>query len=213
MSLLLAIHGYPGTQKAAQRHLPYYLNAGADKILGVSTTDGNCGWPEPIEEVKISHSSYIDGPVLPKRLLDTMRLMLLLPYDRYCIIEWDCLFFKPLPEFTGMAAFHAGNRMGDMRTERFFHCPWAFDFDTGTKFMEKGYELLPQVSGHEASPDVFFGWVCEQAGIEVAQPWNGFSRNSLDCVGDVELAQAAYRIGAMAIHGIKTEANLATILA
>lgn len=213
MSLLLAVHSYPAASSAHERHLPFWKNAGADSMfIGIGTDDGKCKWPVEMQSVNIGRNSYIDGPVLPKRLIDTMEFMLLLPYKRYAIIEWDCIFFKPLPEFTGMAAFHAGNQLPGMRAQRFHHCPWAFDYEAGAKFVKAAKELLPQVSGHEASPDVFFGWVCEQSGIEVHQPWEQFSRNSLDCAGDLELARQARINGATAIHGVKRKAELDYIL-
>lgn len=207
-SLLLAIHSHAGANARIPVHWPFYERSGADKIIGIGTTDGRCQWPDGVEHVEIGRDGYIDGDHLPRKLLDTMQFMLLLPYDRYCLIEWDCLFFAPLPEFTGMAAFHAGNRSPGMRAQRFWHCPWSWDWDTGMSFLTKGRDLLRRVSGHECSPDVFFGWVCEEAGIPVSQPWKGFSRNSLDCAGDVELARKARMAGAVAIHGIKRRADL-----
>lgn len=211
MSLLLAVHSYPGANAGVERHFPYYQKSGADNILGIGTLDGKCKWPEG-DFVNIGENLYISKDHLPRRLVDTIRLMLLMPYERFCIIEWDCLFFSPLPEFTGMAAFHAGNRSPGMRAERYWHCPWCFDFDAGTKFVTKAEEMLGQVSGHECSPDVFFGWVCEAAGIEVTEPWKGFSRNSLDCAGDVELAREARLAGVMALHGCKTRRDFDYIL-
>lgn len=213
MSLLLAVHTYPGANQAIERHFPCWVKSGADEIMGILTQDG-CQWPDGYNSVKLGRDSYIDGPVLPQRLLDTMKLMLLMPFDRFCIIEWDCLFFKPLPEFSGMSAFHAGNRMGNMLAEKFYHVPWCFDFDAGTAFVKEGEKAIREVQPgmHECSPDVFFGWVCERAGLPVSQPWEGFSRNSLDCAGDVELAREAYLSGATAIHGIKTRSNFDYIL-
>ncbi len=181
-------------------------------MIGIGTTDGKCKWPKGMEHVEIGSNRYIDGPHLPQRLIDTMRLMLLLPYDHYVIIEWDCLFFSAMPQFTGMVGYHAGNKLPGMRATRFFHVPWGFDYDTGRKFLSKADELIKDASGHEASPDVFFGWVCEEAGIEVTQPWDGFSRNSLDCAGDLDLARDHRRRGVMALHGCKSEAQLAHIL-
>ncbi len=213
MELLLAVHSYPGANHRIEAHYPFYEKSGASNIIGVITNDGKCKWPNCMT-IQVGANSYIDGDVLPRRLIDTMKLMLLLPYERFCIIEWDCLFFHPLPEFDGMAAFHAGNRMGDMKPLRFYHVPWCFDFESGTKFVEIGQRLINEkrVTGHECSPDVFFGWVCEEAGLPVMQPWKGFSRNSLDCAGDLELAREAYRDGAVAIHGIKGAKELEFIL-
>lgn len=211
-TLLLAVHAYPGCSHRLEAHFPYYEKSGADLIIGIGTEGGLCKWPTGVESVEIGHDEYIAGGHLPKRLMDTMRFMLCLNFDRFCIIEWDCLFFKPLPEFTGMVAFHAGNRSAGMRTEKYHHCPWAFDYDTGKAFLAKAEELLPQVDGHECSPDVFFGWVCQEAGIEVGQPWSGFTRNTIESAADAELAREAYRNGAMAIHGIKGRATLDHVL-
>lgn len=212
MSLLLAIHSYPGANHRIDAHFPYYEKAGADMIIGIGTEGGLCKWPAGVEHVEIGHDEYINAGHLPKRLIDTMRFMLCLDFDRFCIIEWDCLFFKPLPVLNGIAAFHAGNRSDGMRTEKYFHTPWCFDIESGTKFLAKADELLPQVSGHEASPDVFFGWVCQEAVLLVDQPWIGFTRNTIESAEDAERAREAYRDGAMAIHGIKSRATLDYIL-
>ena len=212
MNLLLAIHSYPLANAGVQRHWPFYEKSGAQKILGIGTTDGGCKWPEGVESVDIGQNSYIQGDILPRRLVNTMRLMLLMPFDRFCIIEWDCLFFHPLPPFDGMAAFHAGNSLPGMKAKRFHHVPWGFDYETGQAFVKQADKMLKDVEGHEASPDVFLGWVAEEAGIEIHQPWIGFSRNSLDNPADVELAREARLAGAVAIHGIKTSENLRRIL-
>lgn len=212
MNLLLAIHSYPLANAGIQRHWPFYVNSGAQKILGIGTTDNGCAWPEGVEHVEISDNRYIQGDHLPRRLMNTMRLMLLMPFERFCIIEWDCLFFHPLPSFDGMAAFHAGNSLPGMKAKRFWHNPWCFDYETGHQWLKKADQLIAHVEGHEASPDVFLGWVAEEAGIEITQPWIGFSRNSLDNPADVELAREARLAGAVALHGCKTEENLRRIM-
>lgn len=212
MSMLLCIHSYPGANHRIPVHFPYYEKSGADMIIGIGTNGGGCHWPDGVENVEIGDDHYISGTHLPRRLMDTMRFMLCLNFDRFCIAEWDCLFFKPLPVIAGMAAFHAGNRSAGMKTEKYFHCPWCFDFASGTDFLKKADELLPQVEGHECSPDVFFGWVCQEAGMQVAQPWDGFTRNTIESPEDAERARDAYRAGAMAIHGIKGRSTLDLIL-
>ncbi len=212
MSLLLAIHSWPGANERVARHWPFYEKSGAAKIMGIGTTDGGCKWPEGVEHVEIGQNSYIQGDILPRRLVNTMRFMMLLPYDHFCIIEWDCLFFQPMPRFSGFAAFHAGNSLPGMKAKRFHHVPWAWDYETGQAFVKQADRMLKDVEGHECSPDMFLGWVCETAGIEVHQPWVGFSRNSLDNPADVELARDAYQNGAVAIHGIKNEKELRRIL-
>lgn len=208
---LLAVHTYPGANHRMEAHWPFYQKSEAD-VIGICTEGGKCKWPGDRGSVEIGHDSYIDGHVLPKRLLDTMRFMLMLPYERFCIIEWDCLFFQPIPVFSGMAAFHAGNHLPGMRAERFYHVPWAFDFDTGRKFLAAGDAMLKDVSGHECSPDVFLGWVCQESGIAVEQPWIGYSRNTIESPEDADAARLARIAGAMAIHGIKSERVLKHIL-
>lgn len=212
MSLLLCIHSYPGANHLIEAHWPFWEKSGADLIIGIGTEGGGCKWPAGAEHVEIGPDHYIAGAHLPKRLIDTMRFMLCLNFDRFCIAEWDCLFFKPLPEFSGMGGFHAGNRSEGMKTEKYFHTPWCFDVESGNAFLKKADELLPLVTGHEASPDVFFGWVCQEAGLSVAQPWSGFTRNTIESAADAELARDAYRNGAMAIHGIKGRTTLDYIL-
>lgn len=207
--LLLAVQAYPACSHRLEAHWPFYEKAGADLIIGIGTDGGGCKWPKACtEHVEVGADCYISNSHLPKRLIDTMRFMLCLNFERFCIIEWDCLFFQPLPVIEGLAAFHAGNQLDGMRTQKFYHTPWCFDVESGNAFLKKADELLPLVSGHECSPDVFFGWVCQEAGLPVAQPWTGFTRNTIESAADAELARDAYRNGAMAIHGIKSRATL-----
>lgn len=208
MSLLLAVQAYPGCSHRLEAHWPFYEKAGADQIIGIGTEGGLCKWPVGVESVKIGHDEYINAGHLPKRLIDTMRFMLCLDFDRFMIAEWDVLFFKAVPEFNGMVGFHAGNQLPGMRAEKFYHWPIGFDVETGTKFLTKADELLPLVSGHECSPDVFFGWVCQEANIPVSQPWIGFTRNTIESPQDAELARQARLSGAMAIHGVKSRVTL-----
>lgn len=203
--MLLCIHSYPGANLTVLRHFPYYEKSGAKKIIGIGTSDRRCQWPHNVDYVNIGENSYLAGDVLPLRLLDTMAFCLQQPFDHFCIVEYDCLFFKPMPAFSGLASFRAGGKTHGSIAEAFFHCPWAFDRETGEKFLERGRQLIRKLnpSMPECSPDVFFGWVAEDAGLPVSQPWEGFSRNSLDCDGDLDRARMAYRSGATAIHGVK----------
>ncbi len=207
-SFLLAVHSFPGANMGVERHFPYYQKAGADKILGIGTDDGKCKWPAGVDSVNISANSYINGQHLPRRLVETMRLMLLMPFERFCLIEWDCLFFSPLPVFSGMGGFIAGAQLPGARAKQFVHCPWCWDFDSGMSFVTKADELMKDVSGHECSPDVFFGWVCQEAGLPVSQPWDGFTRNTIESARDAEDARVARLAGAMCIHGVKSRATL-----
>lgn len=214
MSLLLCIHSYPGANEILARHWPHFLTAEADEIVGIGTTDHGCRFPDGIRSVEIGENKYMDGKHLPQRLLDTIKFCLTTQHQWFCIAEYDVLFFKPVPKVMNnedcpVAGHLAGGRVFGSQPAFFLHNPWFLTRESASRILSAGRGLIqtPYVAygTPESSPDVFFAWCCEQADLPVHfNLMTEFSRNSLDCAGDLEAARAARRAGVDIIHGVKT---------
>lgn len=226
--LVLCIHSYPGGNSAVERHWDYFMHAGADLVLGIATFDGICRFPETVDEVaQIGCSSYINGPHLPQRLIDTLSYVLE-KYDPNFILvaEYDTVIFRriELENLEKELASHlAGGRTWESKATAFYHNPWLFSRAAAEKFIPAGRAAIDEgICGHitpvaygtpEASPDVFFGYIAERLELDVQTDlWTEFSRNDLFQRGNLELAREAYLEGVDVIHGIKTQQELEYIL-
>lgn len=216
--MLLAIHSYPGANATVKRHWPYFLAAGVDRIVGISTENGGCEWPDGIETTEIGDGKYMNGPNLPTRLVRTMQWCLSQVEDRFCIIEYDTLFFRPIPkDWKGVAAFRAGGQTFGSKSTCFYHNPWLFDRESGEKLVAEMWKIIYE--GHcgygtpESSPDVFFGMACERADIEVQQLLYEYSRNSFYRPEFLDEARQHIREGCHVVHGVKKEEELTYITA
>lgn len=226
--LVLCIHSFPSGNAALERHWPYFMHAGADLVVGVATIEGACHFPMGADEVvKIGCNSYINGPHLPRRLIDTLSYVLEnIECNFIMVAEYDTVFFHPI-ELENMekelAGHLAGGKTWDSKANAFYHNPWLFSRKAAEQFAVKGLEaicegvcgqLSPVAYGTpEASPDVFFGYVAEQLGLEVQTDlWTEFSRNDLYERSNLELARERYKEGIDVIHGIKTQQELEYIL-
>lgn len=215
MSLLLAIHSYPGGSDACARHWPYFLGAGADRIVGIGTAGGGTRWPAGCESVEIGINSYINGQVLPKRLLDTVSWFLTQPEDHLAIVEYDTIILQPLPRPAGIASHRAGGQLPGARAKNIYHNPWMFDRAAAQAFVTGATPLLREVKRgqHEASPDVFLAWACERLGIPVNdKAWPQFTRNTVHLEHEIASAREARLAGVHVIHGIKTQVVLDRVM-
>lgn len=215
MKTILAIQSYPGANATVARHLPYYLNAGADMLLGIGTTDGGCVWSNEFDcTCNIGENKYIEGAHLCDRLLRTIEVALsveLGPFDRICVIEYDCLFFKPIPKDlpVGVVMNIAGGPQPHRLGTFYYHCPWIMDSGTASMVLDGGRQCLKDLQFEGGSTDCFIGWVCERFNIPVhCNLVHTYSKNSLDIPEHLEEARQARIDGAMAIHGVKTPAML-----
>ena len=224
-SVLLAVMSYPGANATFARHWPYFERQQADWVCGIGTTNGKCEWPDGVQQLDIGESRYIDGSHLPRRMLDTIEVLLLMPWRVLILCEYDTVFFKPIPtkKLTTAAGHLAGGKTWGSKANAYYHNPWVFTREIAIKFLYLGRAALEdgicpdresgQPSTPECSPDVFFGYVMEQGGIPVQiDLWREYSRNSFDLPGHLEEAQVAYRDGVDVIHGIKTKEQLDFIL-
>lgn len=211
MRVLLAVFTCASCSPTLLRHWEYFLNQKADNYCVITTEDKHCAIPLSVtQRVSIGIDSYILGAHLPRRMVHTIQWCLNRDdWDTLILAEYDTVFFKPIPledRWNSCSAHLAGN----YPEGAFYHNPWVFDRNAASLFVAHGSHRLPfiQDGSREASPDVFFGVVTKEAGIEVTSPWREFSRNSMDNHGDLDLARACYRDGYEVIHGIKTKEEL-----
>lgn len=227
MSVLLAIMSYPGGNETLQRHLPYFRRQAPEWIYVISTdNDTQEKPPETFAKRLIMRDSYIDGDHLPLRMIETINDLLLAPWNILILAEYDTVFFNRIRVEAmehAVAGHRAGGKTWGSKAEAFYHNPWIFHREAAIKFVAEGREAIkegicgkkgPDAYGTaEASPDVFFGYVCEKLGLPVQDNlWTQYSQNSFDIPGRLEEAREAVRNGIDVVHGIKTQAELNFIL-
>ena len=216
MSLLLAIHSYPGGNDALQRHWPYFQNAGASEIWTIGTEGGGTKAPEGVV-YEIGANSYIDSEHLPNRMLNTLDKMLSCEeFDWLMLAEYDTLFVHQI-DLSKIEKPVAAHLAGVHPQCKFYHGPWVMNREFAEAFVTAGRMIVKSgvcnYNSRESSPDVFFGLVCQQLGQDVQDDlWTEFSRNSYDIPGDLDEARTAVRNGVDVVHGIKHEHELAYIL-
>jgi hypothetical protein len=216
--VILLIQSYGGANHLIKPFWPYYAASGADEIVGVGTK-GDCVWPNGVKNVEIGINSYINGEVLPKRLLDTLAFGLTTEHEHILISEYDTLYFHEI-RYQAMehavAAHRAGGQTFGSIAQAFYHNPWLFRREVAEKFIRTGTAAIRQgvCNGTaEQSPDVFFGLCVERANLPVQDNlWREYSRNRYDIPGHLKQARQAYLDGASVIHGLKTIDQLEYIL-
>ncbi len=213
---ILAVHGFPGSSAAAQRHYQFWLRSGWE-IIGIGTEDEPCEWPIGMPSTRIGINSYINGPVLPKRMLDTFEF-LYTKLDR-CpefvgIIEYDTICLRPIPDLPmGLTTHLAGGNIEGLKGNQFYHNPWLCDLATAELIVAAGREMLAEGDDNGGSPDLFIGWLTEKYNIPVnLDPIKCFSQNTIHVDWQVDLAREAVQKGAHFIHGIKDADILKRIL-
>lgn len=216
MSLLLAIHSFPGANAALQRHWPYFERAGADDIWVIGTDNAGTWFPPEAGYREIGENKYIDAAHLPTRLVDTFAAMLQSPHSHLAIAEYDTLIFHRL-RWEAMEHGAAAHLACNGQVYNCYHNPWILHREVAAKFVEEGRKVITEgLCGYgtePSSPDCFFGLVaCRMQQPVQTDLIKEFSRNSFDCEGDLDRAREAYRSGMDALHGVKKAEELEYIL-
>ena len=212
---LLIVTFHPEASAACDRHYPFWQKAGCDRIIGVTSRSDKSRWPTP-DFIEIGPYGYISDSRLPLRLIQTLEHAISLGADEICITEWDCIFFKPLPVVIppGFTMNTTGGGGKNYRATRFFHPPWFFDRASAITAVEIGRQLLSEGIYELGSPDIFIGLITDLAFLPINEGvFTSYSRNAFDLPCHLAEARAAYRSGVTAIHGLKSEKELAYILA
>lgn len=218
---LVCIHSYAGANEIVKLLFPYYKVSGCD-LLGIGRTNVKCEWSEPIMTVDIGEDPqkyWVKDKTdnLCRRLVDTVIICLLdgrfKDYTDFCIIEYDGIFLKPIPEHQGgLCARLAGGPMAGFTASKFFHTPWWFDRKTGSKIVTAGMRLLSQGRFENGSPDVFLGLITD---FDKSIEWHDthtFSVNAFDLKRNVENGRKAIADGVWYVHGVKNKEQLDAIL-
>lgn len=217
---LLAIHSYAGANHMVSVLWPYYKVAGCD-ILGIGRTNAQCLWPEAMQTRDIGEDpfkpwSQHQTDNLCRRLIDTLDVCLrdFTQYSDYCIIEWDSIFVKPLPEHSGgFISVPCGvENWPGFKAKVAFLGPWWFDKDSAKKAIDKGRELIANGDIEKGTPDFFIGRVVELTGIPYKAIPVVFQMefNTPQFIEDARKHYLAKDVYYM--HGIKTEQQLKAIV-
>jgi len=211
MTTLLAVMTCRSCSSTLLRHWPYFLNQQADHNVIIVTEDTECRTPEGVERIAVGSDSYIDQDKLPRRMVDTIeRLLFRADWDVLILAEYDTLIFTAI-DVEGLRDI-ASHRAGTFHKDySFWHNPWVLSRDCAWDFTDAGKSVIKdgKCQGATASPDVFFGVVCHRLHQQIQDDlWTEFSRNSMDCEGDLDRARFAYHSGVDVIHGIKKESEL-----
>lgn len=216
MSRILLVHSCQKANSAVFLHYLYYLQSGCERVVGILTEGGRCKWPTE-DTVAISPDRYIDGPHLPNRLLRTLEFGLAQGADEIVVIEYDVLFFHPLPAVLpkGITMNWTGGNQPGFKCTRFAHVPWTMDAETAKLVIAEGDKMLAEGDIEGGNPDLFLGRLTDRRpDIPVHSGlYPSFTRNSYDIPGDLEKARAAVKAGAVVCHGIKHEREMTFILA
>lgn len=214
--ILAAVHTFPGANETLARHWPLWQRAGFARLVAIGTTGGGCVYPPGAEHVEIGADRYIAGDHLPRRLLDTARWCLAqTEWDFACLLEYDCPLFRPLPALLpGFTGLYAGCRPPGCDCAFFFHWPFIADRPTWEQIITVGEKQLARGDLQMGSPDTFLGKVIEVGQIPCHLfAFPGYTQNSIREKKHVIEAREAFRAGAVSIHGIKSAAVLAEVMA
>jgi hypothetical protein len=214
---ILLVHVHPSAEGTTRRHWPYWLRAGYDRIVGITTEGGGCYWPNG-DTVAIGPDRYIDGPHLCNRLIRTFEFGVNQGADEICVIEHDTVFFKPMP-FPFPAGFtmnRTGGNIAPWKCKEFSHNPWHLDAATARACIEMGDKMIAEGDIEGGNPDLFLGLLTEYVYplIRVNDGlFKSYTRNALDQPAHLQEARKAYRDGAHVIHGVKHAREIDYILA
>lgn len=211
----LIVQSWSGANDTVIRHWPYYEAAGADRIIGGGTDNGKTKFPDGVDVLKIGDDRYLHGSNVNRRLMFTLDHCTGLAGDHFVISEYDTVFFKPIPRWTGVGGYCAGGATWGSKSAAFYHNPWLIDREHIYRLRDEMALILSE--GHcgygtpESSPDVFFAWACERLKITVQQVLRQYSRNDLHRQDYLDEAREAVRTGVHCVHGVKTAEQLAYI--
>jgi hypothetical protein len=219
MKTLVAILGHQGANATILRHWPFYERSGRD-LAGVGRVDKPVSWPQTssfIGSFNIGQDGGAGGPNHLERLLNLYKLFLTdlsgLGYTDICVIEYDGIFLRPLPDHPGGLATTVGG-YGDgvgFAPCPYFHTPWWVDVETAGAIVEYGERMLGMKIYEGGFVDRWLGLMVELYKL----PWNSFpsfSVNSLDHPVYMKAARDAIARGAAYVHGVKTEQQLRELI-
>lgn len=211
----LVVHSCRSADETFQRHMPFYTKTGFD-VYGVGRVDNPSSFPLGVKNFNIGLDQRIHKDNLVRRFVDTFKFCLesrmFALYSDFCVVEYDCLFFKPLPKHPGgLVATLAGYAVPGALATKFYHCPWWADRAMAEIIVDEGQKLLDQKIYELGSPDFFLGLICDRRAISpITIPF--YSRNTIEPGWQMAEARQAYLDGVYGMHGVKTKATLDSIV-
>jgi hypothetical protein len=217
LKTLLVIMSYGNAAAQVGWSWKHYQASGFD-IMGTCPEDSTHEWPPEVRLVRDVGKNGYSSPALIKRWVNTINTVLhsssCSAYDAFCLTEYDGVFFRQPPEFTGGLWTHlAGGKLnqGEMAS-RFYHTPHWFDREAGSKILEHGRKLVAEGQFELGSPDVFLGRIIEELKLPYHET-NTFSVNGgmLEIPEYWEAAKKYVREGGYYCHGLRKREQLVAL--
>lgn len=217
MKTLLIIQAHPRAKATLTFMWPWFKGSGLD-ICGASCDNSDDLWPEPVPLIDLGPDEGRGDPYLCVNWINTWKRFLedevFSDYEAACIVEYDCLFTKALPEFTGgIAATFAGGPYPGLKANQFYHPPWIADRASAAKMVVLGERMIADGETEKGYTDFFVGRMKDLYRLDIHSLSGVYSRNTMDQASDQELARSLIKEGRLfMVHGVKTKAQMEAIL-
>lgn len=217
MKTLLIIQAHPRVGSTLAFLWPWFRGSGLD-ICGASCSNTPALWPEPVPLIDLGpdfgrggHHLCVNWINTWKRFLNDERFK---DYEAACIVEYDCLFTKAVPTFSGgIAATFAGGPYPGLKANQFYHPPWIADRQSAAKMIEYGEKMIADNDTERGFTDFFVGRMKDLFGLEIQSLSGVYSRNTMDQPSDQTLARSLIKEGRLfMVHGVKTQEQMKAIL-
>lgn len=198
MKTLVVVHAHAGVESIMDRHARFWEASG--DVLYTSPLNA------PItgrHSVKLGCDGYV-GPESIRRFRTVWGHLLQLSYDLFQINEYDSFCLGPVPLFDGLQGNLFFNSDPKYESPIFFQAPWILNRPTLERIVAAMGEIPTTLDAHFC--DRVLGAIVLRENI----PWAGYADKGIswNLVAPQEIAalKNAVTNGAVAIHGIKTEA-------
>jgi len=210
---LVLVLTHPGASDILERNWPHILKCECDVGVVNHWDPNNDSLSSPLPFFKGQHVSLAigtDPSKMPHRYVSRFMDVLQwcvdsdLNYRRFCLIESDVIFVRPLPEHPGgMVATLSGYRSEGFHGEKFWHCPWWISHLCAEKILRWGKLMLACGLDEQGFIDRFLGLQQSLYPLQITESgW--YSRNTILPEHYAE-ARTALERGAVGCHGVKTE--------
>ncbi len=186
-------------------------------MCGVACDNSPELWPETLPLINLGPDRGRGNPHLCRNWVNTWKYWLaderFLQYEAACIVEYDCVFIKAPPEFTGgIWATFAGGPYPGLLANQFYHPPWFADRVAAAKLVECGEKMIRDNDTERGYTDFFLGRMKDLFSLTITPIPGVYSRNTMDQKSDQDLARSLIKEGRLfMVHGIKNRAQLVAI--
>lgn len=213
---LLIIMSYAGAYDQVLWSWSHYRKSGLP-IMGSCPVDSTHNWPPDCDYVQPLGKEGYSTPNLIRRWVGIFNLFCADPmfasYDSIMVIEYDGIFVRPAPPVPdGVFTHLAGGRMGTLKAERFYHCPWAASRAAASVIAEEGRKLIAEGEFEGGTPDFFLGYILDRRPELKIHETGTFSVNGGNLPPFKESVTQNIKAGGWFVHGLRTQEELAWIL-